>query len=123
MRIFRPIHFISDEADDLEEAILIALRKSRDEPRKKWWDCAPRGWNLRYAPPTLVRQVHQSLSAIDRMRLDDEARCERVISLLLDMMRSDVWRAALLIEQIEAEYEEGTIPRHAVARYRKECRA
>lgn len=61
--------------------------------------------------------------AIEEMRREDEARCEATIARLLDAMRSDVFVAARLIEQIESEYEPGSLPREAVERFREECRA
>lgn len=113
MTIFRPVHFVSDQADDLEEAIRIALRKSaieldpeRFRHRRHWHFYAPREWRIKveYAAAALVKKVRGDLKWVDAMRREDEARCERIISLLLDAMRSDVFMAASLIEQIEAHY-------------------
>jgi hypothetical protein len=115
------------EPDDLEEAIRMTLRGARDYGTWdcEWWDYAPRGWlaKVRNAPRELRQKVGLDLDAIDKMRREDEARCEATVVLLVDAMCADERQAALLIERIEEEYEEDTIPRQAVARYRKECAA
>ena len=130
MRRFKPVYFIDDEAQDLEEAIRIALRKARLDPdtfryRRKWHFHAPDEWRAKAeaAPPALVKKVRDDLDWIDATRREDERRCEAMIALLLDAMRSDVWVAAVLIEYIEADYDEDSIPGVAVARFRKECGA
>lgn len=94
---FRPDHFITDDgacvlsdaqyADDLEEALRIALRKQAlDRPEvlrrrvfRSLADYAPRGWHAEVlaAPVALVRKVQADLDAIDEMRRDDEARLRR----------------------------------------------
>lgn len=139
---FRPDHFITEDghsllsdaqhADDLEEAIRIAIRKSslafdpdKFRYRRHWHYYAPAGWRVKveYAPAALVAKVRADLEWVDAVQREDEARCERIISELLDAMRTDVFVAARLIEQIESEYKAGSIPRRAVVRFREECRA
>jgi hypothetical protein len=113
------------EPYDLEEAVRMTLRGARDCGTWDcdWWDYAPRGWfsKVRNAPPELRRKVALDLNACDRMRREDWERCEAMIAFLLDVMHLDERLAAQLIERFEEEYEEDTIPRQAVARYRKEC--
>ena len=139
MRKFRRDYFIShghvlsdaQEAHDLREALMIALRKQElDRLRclhagalQHLSSYAPRGWfaAIISAPRELIDEVREALREIDRMWSEDEARCERQIRELLNAMRSDVWTAAALIERIEERYDADSIPGEAVARYRREC--
>jgi hypothetical protein len=114
-------YFISDTADDLEEAIRIAMRK-RDLGGSRAFllsTYAPPGWEqaVRNAPASVIRRAQDDLRAADEMRREDEERRARVVWKLLNLLRDDELRGALLVFILAIRSPGWSIPTRAAELY------
>jgi hypothetical protein len=114
-------YFISDTAGDLEEAIRVAVRK-RGLHRSRAFllaSYAPPGWEeaVRDAPPSLIRKAQDDLRAADEMRREDEEQRARLVARLLNLLRNDELRGALLVYLLTITSPEWSIPRRAADLY------